>query len=172
LNIRHDAMSGANCFGPSAVSMVVVCLALVSGCFATSQVYAGPIADPSVEQYLFQRNDQSVVYFELELADSSKERSDGLMGRQSLRARTGMLFDFEEETRIRMWMKNTLISLDMIFLDSDKYIVYIYQGAVPGSLEIIETPRSARFTVELNAGEVEDYGISVGDRLLPQDLSD
>lgn len=89
------------------------------------------------------------------------------MGRQSLRPRTGMLFDFEEETRIRMWMKNTLISLDMIFLDSDKNIVYIYQGAVPGSLEIIETPRSARFTVELNAGEVEDYGISVGDRLLP-----
>ena len=150
-----------NCLLSSMTRIAPICLLLVYGIFA----YSAACAEQNSLRHLFQRPDQSVVYFDLELAASFEQRRQGLMWRESLQPRTGMLFDFDKESKIRMWMKNTLLPLDMIFLDKKKYIVHIHRGAVPGSLKIIETPHDARFTVELNAGEVSEYELSLGDRL-------
>ncbi len=112
----------------------------------------------------FQRKDGVKVYFNVELANTHAKRSEGLMWREHLAPRGGMLFDFERSSRIRMWMKNTLVPLDMVFIDDQSRIVHFHENTEPLSLEIIETPLDARYTVEINAGEARDYALSVGDR--------
>lgn len=118
-----------------------------------------------VDGAFFQRRDGVSVYFDLEIANTPAERKHGLMWRKFLAPRQGMLFDFESSSRIRMWMKNTPVSLDMIFVDEGKRIVHIHQNAEPFNLEIIQTPVEARYTVEINAGEVQRYHLAIGDRM-------
>ena len=118
-----------------------------------------------VENYAIERKDESLVYFTFEIADTGAARNQGLMWRKNLDPRHGMLFDFEREMIIPMWMKNTLIPLDMLFVDQTGRIIDIALGATPNSLEIVNSKMPARYTLELNAGAVEYYEISAGDRL-------
>ena len=104
--------------------------------------------------------------FHLEIADEPDERNFGLMERRFLAPRHGMLFDFGEPQQVGMWMKNTFIPLDMVFLDGNGYVVSVHRGTRPHSLEIISPSMPVRYTLELNAGEVGVYGIKVGSRLL------
>jgi uncharacterized protein len=112
------------------------------------------------------RGDGVTVLFEIEIADTEAERAQGLMHRESLDARAGMLFDFGRETTIRMWMKNTLIPLDMLFLGENGHIRHIAANTAPYSEALIAAPGPARYVLELNAGEAAQFGIEVGDRLL------
>lgn len=106
------------------------------------------------------------ICFHFEIADEPETRNFGLMKREYLAPRHGMLFDFEQAQAIGMWMKNTLIPLDMVFLDENRNIVFIHRHAEPHSLEIIRPPMPIRYTLELNAGEVDEYGLELGGRLL------
>lgn len=103
--------------------------------------------------------------FIIELANNPDARKYGLMNRQTLAPRHGMLFDFDESKHIGMWMKNTLIPLDMVFLDETGAVVFIHRRAQPHSLEVIAPPMPVRFTLELNAGDVKRFDIRRGDRL-------
>lgn len=117
----------------------------------------------------------SDVVFELEVADSPEERTKGLMFRESMEERRGMIFLFDDEKLRHFWMKNTLIGLDMIFLDRDYKIVKI-QANVPPCKEA-ETPvcpvygsdLPAKYVVELNAGTAKKYGVREGNTLLYQE---
>lgn len=103
--------------------------------------------------------------FSVEIADSDAERTTGLMNRGSLDAGAGMLFVFEREGNYPFWMKDTLIPLDMIWLNSEREIVYIFENAQPCTTEscaIITHEGSALYVVELNSGTAADKGISVG----------
>ena len=82
-----------------------------------------------------------------------------------------MLFDFGRDQEIRMWMKNTLIPLDMIFIASDGRILRIEQNAEPELLRLISSGGPARAVLEVKAGTARKFGISAGDRVtnLPVD---
>jgi uncharacterized protein len=101
--------------------------------------------------------------FSIELALSEPQMEQGLMWRPVLPADHGMLFDFGAPTRVTMWMKNTLIPLDMLFLDPEGRIVDIHEHAVPRSTDIIAGKVPARYVVELNGGTVARLGIKLGD---------
>jgi uncharacterized protein len=101
--------------------------------------------------------------FQVELALTPAERSRGLMYRRSMPADQGMLFDFEREEMVSMWMRNTYISLDMLFIRPDGSIARIAQNTEPLSERTISSGEPVRFVLELNAGTSEQLGISAGD---------
>lgn len=103
--------------------------------------------------------------FSIALATSDAQMEQGLMFRRYLAPDAGMLFDFRRPIQAEMWMKNTLIPLDMLFLEADGRIVDLHERAVPYSLDVIASKAPARFAVELNGGTVARLGIRVGDRV-------
>jgi len=103
--------------------------------------------------------------FTVELAQTPEEESLGLMNRRSLAPDAGMLFDFGAERPIAMWMKNTLIPLDMIFISAQGRITGIAERTVPLSLETIGSPGSIKAVLEVNGGTAERLHIHTGDRV-------
>ena len=106
-----------------------------------------------------------VHHYEVEVADTPRERARGLMFRRSLDPRAGMLFDFGRDEIARMWMKNTFIPLDMVFADRDGTVRGIARDARPRSLDTISSRVPVRAVLELNGGEAERIGLAPGDRI-------
>jgi uncharacterized membrane protein (UPF0127 family) len=104
--------------------------------------------------------------FTVELATTPAQMEQGLMFRRSLAADAGMLFDYRAPSMATMWMKNTLIPLDMLFVDAGGHIVNIHERAVPGSLATIGAAAPVRAVVELNGGTASRLGIRPGDRVI------
>lgn len=101
--------------------------------------------------------------FTVELAVDSNQRAQGLMNRHHMGSDRGMLFDFGETRQVMMWMKNTYLSLDMLFIAADGRVVTIKQNAAPLSESIIDSRVPVAFVLELNAGTVARLGIQLGD---------
>ena len=108
--------------------------------------------------------------FRVELAQTDQQRSQGLMFRPVLAPDAGMLFIYPGERQISMWMKNTLIPLDMLFLASDGRVVALHERAVPHSLRTIASGVAARAVLELPGGTVGRLGIRIGDRVISTEL--
>ena len=106
-----------------------------------------------------------VHIFAVEMATTDKEKETGLMYRRELADGKGMLFDFSPEQQISMWMKNTYISLDMIFIRADGRILRIAENTEPESTAIISSGGLARGVLEVPAGTAQKYGIAPGDRV-------
>jgi uncharacterized membrane protein (UPF0127 family) len=106
--------------------------------------------------------------FMVEIANTPDQRARGLMFRTRLPERQGMLFDFGRDQEIRMWMKNTLIPLDMIFIQSDGRIHRIERNTEPGSLRPISSNGPVRAVLEMKAGTSKKYGVALGDRIIHQ----
>ena len=104
--------------------------------------------------------------FTVELADEPEERRRGLMFRRSMEADHGMLFRHDRPQRSSMWMKNTYISLDILFIQQDGVIVNIARDTEPGSLSQIASKGRVLGVLELNAGTSERLGIKPGDQVL------
>ena len=108
--------------------------------------------------------DGEKVAYKVELAVTKSEMEKGLMNRQSLDANSGMLFDLRAvKSRVSMWMKDTQIALDMLFIDQDGSIFWIYENAEPMSTTLILPPFVPAAVLEINAGDVKKYNIKVGD---------
>lgn len=103
--------------------------------------------------------------FEIEIADQPEERTIGLMNRDQIDPRGGMLFVFEMPQIIQMWMKNTLISLDMIFVDAGGRVIEIAERTVPHSLAIISSTQKVPYVLELAGGMASFIGLQSGDTL-------
>jgi uncharacterized membrane protein (UPF0127 family) len=103
--------------------------------------------------------------FSVELALTEPQREQGLMFRRNMAPDAGMLFDMDVPQNISMWMQNTYIPLDMLFLDSSGKVVDIKERAVPMSTDIIASRAPARYVIELNGGTVDRLGIKTGDRV-------
>lgn len=101
----------------------------------------------------------------VEMAVSAKQLAQGLMYRPSLPADSGMLFDFGRAQPVSMWMKNTLIPLDMVFIDDTGRVIAIAERTIPMSTEIVSSPQPARAVLELNAGAAARLGLRPGDRV-------
>ena len=106
---------------------------------------------------------EEVREFTIEIADSPDEISTGLMHRESLGEDAGMLFDFANPREPAMYMKNTLIPLDMLFISSDGTIVMIARNTVPGSLRTISPGMPVKGVLEINGGRADALGIKPGD---------
>jgi uncharacterized membrane protein (UPF0127 family) len=104
--------------------------------------------------------------FKVELADTPKESEMGLMHRSSMPKDHGMIFDFRPEREVNMWMKNTLIPLDMLFLDGDGTVLAIAENARPHSERLVGPGIPVSSVLELNAGMVKELGIKPGDKVL------
>ena len=104
--------------------------------------------------------------FKVELAETPEQMTQGLMFRTSLAPDAGMLFDYKQPTVATMWMRNTLIPLDMLFVDAQGHIVNIHQRAVPQSDDQIAAAAPVRAVIELNGGTASRLGIEAGDRVV------
>jgi uncharacterized membrane protein (UPF0127 family) len=107
-----------------------------------------------------------VKMFSVEMAVTDKERETGLMYRKELADGRGMLFDFTPEQTISMWMKNTFVSLDMIFINGDGRVLRIAEDTEPQSLKIISSGGPAKAVLEVVAGTARKYGIVPGDQVV------
>lgn len=106
--------------------------------------------------------------FQVEIADMPEERMTGLMGRHRLDSNSGMLFVFEKEDGYGFWMKNTLISLDIIWIDAEGKIVFIKNNALPCRTESCETfypYKKAKYVLEINGGLSGEIGLKAGDEM-------
>lgn len=101
--------------------------------------------------------------FQVEIAETPDERATGLMYRRHLEPEHGMLFDFESDRPVAMWMRNTYIPLDMLFIDSDRRVKNIARRTTPLSERTVESAGTVRYVLEINGGLAETLGIAPGD---------
>jgi hypothetical protein len=106
-----------------------------------------------------------VQVFSVEMATTEQEKETGLMYRKELADGKGMLFDFSPEQQVSMWMKNTFVSLDMIFIRADGRILRIAENTEPQSTAIIASQGLVKGVLEVVAGTAKKYGIAPGDRV-------
>ncbi len=106
-----------------------------------------------------------VVVLEVEVAETDAERTTGLMYRKSLPDHHGMLFDFKVDQPVYMWMKNTYIPLDMLFIRADGTIARIAAMTTPLSTQTISSGEPVRAVVEIAGGTAKTLGIAPGDRV-------
>ncbi len=132
-------------------------IALFLGTFG-AQIAAAACSDAAVEL----RSGSAVARFNIEVADTDAERALGLMNRKKLAASAGMLFVYDTPRRASFWMKNTLIPLDMIFVDSDGRVTRVHAQAKPLDQTPIDGGDGVRFVLEINGGLAKRLGITSG----------
>jgi uncharacterized protein len=103
--------------------------------------------------------------FSVEVMRSESEREKGLMFRRYLPADRGMLFDFKVEQPVMMWMKNTFLPLDMIFITRNGVVKTVVENAEPLSERIIPSGGNVFAVLEVNAGTAAKIGVKAGDRV-------
>ena len=131
---------------------------------ALSAVGARPVAAAETQPLEIVTR-SGVQVFAVEMATTEKEKETGLMYRKELADGRGMLFDFSPEQPVSMWMKNTFISLDMIFIRADGRILRIAENTEPQSTRIISSGGPAKGVLEVIGGTARKYGIAPGDRV-------
>jgi len=108
----------------------------------------------------------SIHRFDVELALTPRQKARGLMFRSEMAADAGMLFVYSRPQVITMWMRNTDLPLDMLFIAADGRIAHIAERAVPRSDRTISSRARVTAVLELNGGTARRLGIAVGDRVL------
>ncbi|MBB5572415.1 hypothetical protein GGD50_000991 [Rhizobium paranaense] len=109
--------------------------------------------------------------FTVELALTEPQLEYGLMYRKSMPADHGMLFDFGAPRPVMMWMKNTVLPLDMLFLDKSGVVTHIQENASPYSEAIINSGGPVLYVIELNGGTARKLGLAVGDKATSATIS-
>ena len=133
---------------------------------ANSAEPADLLRDFNQTQLIIDSSSRGCILFDIYIANSQEQRSQGLMFIRSMDEYEGMLFIYPEPAEISMWMKNTLIPLDMLFFDHKLAITAIHENAVPLSTDIISSRGVANGVIELNGGSAEKFGISQGSQII------
>lgn len=102
---------------------------------------------------------------DIELADNNFKRMQGLMYRKEMAENQGMLFVFEIQDLQSFWMKNTILPLDILYVNINREIVKIHKHTTPFSTESYPSEKPAIYVVEVNAGYTDKYGITEGDKI-------
>ncbi len=110
---------------------------------------------------IFDLNSKKIASFKIAIAETEEQKMYGLMNLDKLPKEYGMLFPFKESRAVMMWMKNTKIPLDMIFIDADNEIASITENTKPNSLDLISSQREVKYVLEVNAGLAKKLGIEV-----------
>jgi uncharacterized protein len=155
-------MSSLNCnrnVGRARLWIAIVAAALVLYGLIGSGVQAASVQPLEIV------TKSGVQVFSVEMATTEQEKETGLMYRKELADGKGMLFDFSPEQQVSMWMKNTFVSLDMIFIRADGRILRIAENTEPQSTAIIASQGLVKGVLEVVAGTAKKYGIAPGDRV-------
>lgn len=131
---------------------------LLTGCEAGTAVTTQPAGAPTIDVVLAGRQ------FKLEVADDDKEREVGLMNRKTMAVDHGMLFVFPDSKPRQFWMKNTLIGLDIAFLDEAGVVLNVEQ-MYPNDLTPIPSKGPAKYAIEINLGLAEKIGLKAGEHI-------
>lgn len=110
------------------------------------------------------------IKIDVEIAERAADRWRGLMFRERMEEYEGMLFLFSTEEPLSFWMKDTPLSLDIIYINADRTIVAIKKNTVPYSEESVPSGLPAQYVVEVNAGFADRHGLTAGDRVFWQRL--
>ncbi len=133
---------------------------------APAAAQTGPQPELPKEKLVIVTHDGKHHDFQVEMALSMNQQMTGLMFRPSVPADGGMLFDWGAPRDSQMWMRNTISSLDMLFINADGSIRSIAEHTVPQSLAVIDSRGPVRATLEVAAGTAERLDIRVGDHVL------
>ena len=160
------------CFPWSARNGLLACLLLsaTSVPFLATDSHGAEPADLLQEfgraQLVIDSSSRGCILFDIYIANSSKQRSQGLMFIRAMGEYEGMLFIYSQSAEISMWMKNTLIPLDMLFIDDQLKVAVIHKDATPLSTDIISSGVPVNGVLELNGGSTEKFGIAPGDQII------
>ena len=119
-------------------------------------------SNEKIEVSIYNKN----ITFDVEIAKTIEERRTGLMYRKKLLNNEGMLFIFPREKIIQLWMKNTYIPLDVIFISENKVIVDIKKNMEKLSKTIVKSKVKSKYALEFNAGLINKLDIKIGDKVL------
>ncbi len=119
----------------------------------------------NVKLQIFNQDNSQIAEFMTAIADDDYKKMYGLMFVKDLPENFAMLFNFNHNIIATMWMKNTLIPLDMLFIDGDGIIVNIKHNAEPRSLEVISSEKHVQQVLEINGGICQKLGIEIGDKI-------
>lgn len=145
------------------ISKISIILLLLSIVFLPDFSYSNRVDDKKYNVKLQIINtDNKYQEFKVAIAESEKEKEQGLMFVTNLPINYGMLFKFEEEQIVNMWMKNTKIPLDMLFIDKNNIIVAIKHNATPESLDTTSSQYKIVKILEINGGLSKSLGIKIG----------
>ena len=140
--------------GPLRLLLLALGLLLVNGLSAQAEAQTLTIVSGSKRHV-----------FKVELVDTPETRAKGLMFRREIASDYGMLFDFGRDEDIQMWMKNTYVSLDMLFIRKDGTIHHIAENAVPFSTDTISSNGPVRSVLEVAGGTAKRLDLKPGDRV-------
>ena len=130
-----------------------------------STPYEVPFKKQGTLQFLTAEGD-TIRNMDLEIAETEDERSQGLMYRSSMTDSQAMLFVFKEEKQQNFWMKNTYISLDILFATSDGTIATIHKNTRPYSEDPVPSYVPTQYVIEVVAGFSDLYGLKKGDKFV------
>jgi uncharacterized membrane protein (UPF0127 family) len=126
----------------------------------------GPIfKKEGVLSFIGKEKGDTIKTINIEIAETDEERAKGLMDRKSMTDEQGMLFIFAQAEEQSFWMKNTYISLDIIYVGTEQEIVSIQKYATPLSEESLPSFKKAKYVVETNAGFADKYKVKYGDKI-------
>jgi hypothetical protein len=155
--------------------LIIISLAFISSFNLVCKKDDGELKNGNKLQFQnMQFTKQGEVYFQdkainlktkidVEIAETEETRRLGLMFREKLEEMQGMLFIFQDEEEQGFYMKNTMIPLDIIFVNSKKEIVKIHKNTTPYSEKTLNSVKPVLFVVEVNAGFTDKFGIKEGD---------
>ena len=115
-----------------------------------------------ISDIIINKKDGSLIKFKIKIPETKASLLNGLMYLKKLNRFEGMLFDFGENGFINMWMNNTLIPLDIMFFDSARSLVYIYENAIPHDKTSFGCA-NVRYALEIGGGRTKKLGITIGD---------
>jgi uncharacterized protein len=156
--------------------MKVLALGLVAAVMTAGMACAqtddptGPQPKLPTEKLTIISDDGKSHVFSVELALTTQQQDTGLMFRTSVPADTGMLFPWPQPQVSEMWMKNTIVPLDMVFIGADRTVKAIAENTVPYSLRAISSGVPVIATLELQAGITAADDINVGDKVIAKQL--
>lgn len=142
----------------------VACLSLMTAACAEG----APAADAPTP-VAFGKGELTIItatgphHFDVEIAETPEQRERGLMYRTEMAPDAGMIFNYHRDTTIAMWMKNTVLPLDMVFIRADGTVFGVAKGAVPYSETVIQSGEPVRAVLEINAGVADKLQIKGGD---------
>lgn len=158
---------------PNAVKVTALIVLIAVAAFIVINNFTNN-TEPEVKYYTFKKEGEltftdslgnTKIKIDLEIADNEYERQLGLMNRKSMEENQGMLFIFEFERMQSFWMRNTLIPLDMLFINKEKEIVTIHKNTKTLSAQSYPSAAPAIYVVEVVGGFTDKYNIVVGDKI-------
>jgi len=157
-------MSATRILRLGAALLLTLVAATPQGALASNAVR--PLSAFPREQIAIETRSARRHAFDAWRADTSETRAQGLMFVKSLRPEQAMIFVYASPQRVGMWMKNTLIPLDMLFVDERGCVVKVHERAQPGALDTIAADVPVVLVVELAGGTAATLGLGAGDRVV------